>query len=314
GRLLVRPDEDRYRNNQARFTTQVNVPAGASRKFHLVIPGKLARAQPAVQLYSGDVLLAQSRVEGTMVSGNRVAVALSESITGDGSGLHNWLSREEGAQINLKYLPPGELPADLLLLDHADIIMTDAAGGSQLNASQAQVIKDWVRLGGTLVLFAGAENGAAGCFSDISPVQVTGRKTITGNLGGLRSGAPLEAAAGRLVAGRVLTGENGIPVLAGRKLGRGQVLYCGVAPEHLGDESEGVWSTLFGVNQKPGTEILRVDKLSVWRPQNLTHASSYLPGLTVPVLLLVALWLVYVVVVGPLLYFMLRRTDRRDWA
>ena len=315
GRLLVRLDEDRYRNNLARFTTQVNVPAGASKKYNLIIPGEFARAQPVVQLYAGDVLLAQSRVEGTMVSGNRVAVALSESITGDGSGLQNWLSKEEGSQINLKYLSPGELPADPLLLDHADIIMTDAAGGSQLNASQVQMVKDWVRLGGTLVLFAGAENGIAGCFSDISPVQLTGHTAIAGNLGGLRSGAPLETAAGRLVAGRVLAGEDGVPVLAGRKLGRGQVLYCGVAPDALGTESQELWSTLFGVNQKSGAELLQTDKLSVWRPNNsLINASSYLPGLTVPVLLLVALWLAYVIALGPLLYFILRRTDRRDWA
>jgi len=317
GLIMVGPDEDRrerIRADLARFSMNIKVPAGGSKQFHLVIPGELARTQPVVELYSGDILLAQSRVEGTMVSGNRVAVALSENITGGGSGLHTWLSKEEGSQINLKYLTPDELPADTLLLDLADIILTDAAGGSQLNENQVRAIKEWVHLGGTLVLFAGDENGANGCFSDISPVHVTGRKTIAGDLGGMRSGAPLEVAAGNLVTGRELVVENGVPVLASRKLGRGQVLYCGVAPDKLGVEAGGVWSTLFGIDQESGTNLLRVDKLSVWRPNSLTYASSFLPGLTVPVSLLAVLWLLYVVTVGPLFYFILHRMDRRDWA
>lgn len=317
GTLLVRHDEERYghRPDLARFVMNIKVPAGESKQFHMVIPGELARTQPLVELVSGGLVLAKSRVEGTAVSGGLVALALSEDITGGGSGLHTWLSGERGSQINLKCMSSGEIPANSLLLGVADVIMTGASGVSSLNEKQVRAIKEWVHLGGKLVLFAGAGAGKGGFFSDISPVHVTGKKTVAGKLGGLRSGGPLEVASGRLVAGREVVVEDGVPVVARRKLGRGQVLFCGIDPGDLGSEAGGIWSTLFDINQETGEDILRVKKLLAWGSNSLVYASSYLPQLAgPPVSLLAILWLIYVAAVGPVLYFILRRADRRDWA
>lgn len=312
GTIMVRQEEERperRRPDLAQFIMNVNVPADAHEQFRMVIPGELASMKPVVELVSGDLVLAKSRVEGIAVGGGRVILALSEEIMEQ-----TWQSKSPGPEINMKYLSPGELPEDSLLLGSADAILIDPSSISSLNERQVRAVKEWVHLGGTLSLFGGAGAGDSGSFSDISPVRVTGRKTVDGKLAGLRSGGPLNVASGELVAGSALALENGVPVLARRELGRGQVLYCGVSPRDLGGEARGVWSTLFGVSPDPGSLPPKRPSLPMGAG-SLAQASSYIPRLAgPPVPMLVLLWLIYVMAVGPLLYFLLRRADRRDWA
>jgi hypothetical protein len=224
-----------------------------------------------------------------------------------------WQNKSPGSEITLKYLSPGELPGKSLLLGAADTILIDPSSISSLNDQQAGAVKEWVRLGGTLVLFGGAGAGEGGIFSDISPVRVTGEKTVDGNLAGLRSGGPLDVASGNLVTGWVLSQKNGVPVLARRELGRGQVYYCGATPGDLGGEARGVWSTLFDTITNPDDK-----NLPAGSPRSagaLVSVSSYIPQLAgPPVPVLALLWLLYVAAMGPLMYYLLRRADRRDWA
>ncbi|MDF9408364.1 hypothetical protein L7E55_08335 [Pelotomaculum isophthalicicum JI] len=315
GLLRVRHYDERI-PDVSRFIIDVNVPADALAQYRMVIPGELAAEMPVVELVSGDLVLAKSRVEGAAVSGGRVALALSGEIMG--SGLQAWLSKSTDSKINLKYLSPGELPADSLVLNAADIIMVDVSSMTALTDGQIRALKNWVYPGGTLVLFGGAGAGEGGVFSEISPVLVTRKKMVGGELAGLRSGGPLEVASGELVAGNALAVDTGVPVLASRELGRGQVFYCGAASRDLGSEAQGIWSALFGTTSDQGNVTGKLKRSSLPHiniQDNLTQASSYIPGLAGPPLpVLALLWLVYAAIVGPLLYFLLRRADRRDWA
>ncbi|MCL6449492.1 MAG: hypothetical protein K6U04_15365 [Armatimonadetes bacterium] len=261
------------------------MPAGAGGPYRLVIPGELASVKPVVRLVSGGQVLAESRVEGVAVDGGRmVLLALGEDVAG--GGLQDWLSRGAGSLATLKYLSPGELPGDSLLLGAADIIMIGPAGVSRLSREQVKALKEWVHLGGSLVLLGGAGAGEGGSFADVSPVQVSSRQVVDGKLGGLRSGGPLPVAAGRLVAGKALAVENGVPVLARRPLGRGEVLYCGADPGDLGGEARDVWSALLN-STVPGPGI-KVRPLQgpylIGGPaaDPLVAPSAYIPRLTGP--------------------------------
>ncbi|CEP67604.1 Class I glutamine amidotransferase-like [Moorella glycerini] len=321
GTITVEQDEERperRRPDLARVATDVDVPAGASGQYRLVIPGELASVKPVVRLVSGGQVLAESWVEGVAVDdGRMVILALGEDVTG--GGLQDWLSQGVGSLATLKYLSPGELPGDSLLLSAADIIMIGPAGVSRLSQEQVKALKEWVYLGGSLVLLGGAGAGEGGSFTDVSPVQVSSRQVVAGKLEGLRSGGPLLVAAGRLVAGKALAVENGVPVLARRPLGRGEVLYCGAAPGDLGGEARDVWSALLNSTiPGPGIKVLLPQgPYPTGNPAvaSLVAASAYIPRLAgPPVPVLALLWLVYATAVGPLLYFLLRRADRRDWA
>ncbi|OAT85020.1 hypothetical protein A6M21_07300 [Desulfotomaculum copahuensis] len=316
-----------------RVAINADVPANSSKQFRLVIPGELAFTRPVVQLVSGGRALAESRVEGAAVDGaNRVILALGRDIAG--GGLQAWLSEGPGAQTNLKYLSAAGLPANSLLLGTADVIMINPAAVAALNAQQVHAIKEWVNLGGTLVLFGGAGAGEGGAFAGVSPVLVTGNQMVDGKLGGLRSGGPLAVAAGRLVAGRALVVDDGVPVLARRQLGWGEVVYCGAAAGDLGGSARGVWSALLqnavpvtGVDHSPPDSVtvpaagVKNLPLRGFYPvmtqaaNQLAGPSAYIPQLAgPPAPVLVLLWLAYTAAVGPLLYYLLRRSGRRDWA
>lgn len=319
GVVTVKPDrerQDKYNPGTAMYTMEVKVPAGAREQFSMVIPGELAAQRPEVELLAGGQVLARSRVEGAAVGGGRVILALSEEIMG--SGLQAWLSKTPGPQNNLKFLTPGELPASPVPLGAADVIMIDAAGVPALTESQGRALKEWVYLGGTLMLFGGAGAGEGEVFSDVSPVLVTGKKTVEGRLGGLRNGGPLNVATGELVAGKAVVREGGTPVLARRQLGRGLVFFCGAAPGDLGSGAQGLWPAMFGT--APGLENVipppgRISQAFLASQDVLTDASAYIPRLAgPPIPVLALLWTVYAAAVGPLLYFLLRRKDRRDLA
>ena len=310
GKIIVKPDDERQKHlNSPWFTLDVKIPANTREQYSILIPGQFAASMPIVELVSGDLVLAKSRVEGAAVGGGLVAVALSENIMQ--SGLQTWLSEKPDSQINLKYLSPHELSSNSMALVAADVIMLDASGVPSLTENQARALKEWVHLGGTLALFDGAGAGKGELFEDISPMQVTGKKTVDGTLEGMRTGGPIVVASGELATGRAVAVENGVPLLARRELGRGQVFYCGAAPRDLSDGAREVWSTLFGSFSETKSDR----NISPNTTGALVQASAYIPQLAgPPVTVLALLWLVYATVAGPLLYFLLRRIDRRDWA
>lgn len=291
---------------EPRFVLDVDIPANAQAQYRMVIPGQLAGVA-VVELVAGDLVLAQTLVEGVAVSGSRIALALSEEIMG--SGFQLWLARNSFTDIDLKYLQAPELPVDNLSLSAADLIMVDAAGLVGLTDEQIQALKEWVYSGGTLVLFGGAGAAAGGAFAEISPVLAQGQALIRGNLAGLTA---MPVAAGELQpGGDALVVDNGVPLLAKRELGRGQVFYCAAAVSDLNGEAEWAWSALRHSPRQPAS----LPYFDYRGYNHLTNISSYIPGLAGPSpWLLTLLWLAYAVIVGPLLYFLLRRADRRDWA
>lgn len=291
---------------EPRFVLEVDVSANAQAQYRMVIPGQLA-GWVVVEFVAGDLVLAQTLVEGVSVSGSRIALALSEEIMG--SGFQLWLGRNSFTDLDLKYLQPPELPADNLALSAADLIMVDAVGLAGLTDEQIQALKEWVYSGGTLVLFGGAGAAAGGAFVEISPVLVQGQALLRGSLAGL---TVVPVAAGELLpGGDALVVDNGVPLFAKRALGRGQVFYCAAAASDLNSEAEWAWSALRNSPRQPASS-----PYFDYRGYNhLTNISGYIPGLAGPSpWLLTLLWLAYAAIVGPLLYFLLRRADRRDWA
>lgn len=317
GLLEVKPftDQNQRYQPQVYFQKEFKVPAQARKELGIVISGELASSMPVVELTAGGVVLASSRVEGAAVSGNQVVLALSERMMG--SGLQTWLAKDKGFPVTFKYLPPQGLPTEPVGLAVADVILVDTAAVALLSGPQVQALKEWTYLGGRLVLLGGAGAGELGIFSDISPVRSAGERQISGIFNGLRAGGPLKVVAGNLVAGKAVISEKGIPVLARRTLGRGQVCYCGAGPEDLGQEATRLWPLLIEFPSQPESQLYnslgKMAQRNNW--YNLVDASLYIPQLKGPSLwLLLVLWLVYVAAIGPLLYLILRRYDRRDWA
>ena len=228
-------------------------------------------------------------------------------------------SRTTVAHIGLDELPP--VPA---ALDGLDALIIADSDTSRLSAAQTAAIRAWVVGGGDLVVGGGqAAVGNAAAFAYIMPVRV-GPPQATHDLSSLvkfagssepitltdqvaASGATMQPGAHLLAAF-----ADGTPLLAQRDYGRGRISYIGVDPNLGALRAWGgyanLWQNLLAAHYGgPSFNALNIGSFGA--------GSSLLPQLDLPnpALLLVVL-LVYIIVVGPLNYLLLRQLGRREWA
>lgn len=258
------------RNNPV-YMAEVDIPAGGRVTRELVIPGELASNSPLVRLVAGGNTVAEAALEGTGLGGGTVIMPLGEKVTG--SSLFTWLDKKYGGQVTVKYLPPEELPDKSIFLGAADVIVADGEAATRLNPGQAGALKEWVMLGGTLLLSGEPAIAAGSPFSDIAP-----------GLPGLQA------------------------ALERRALGRGEVILSRTAVEDIKDSEGRVWESL-GIVPGDGGQI-KIETKNV-----IANAGSYFPMVKLPdIQVLVLLWAVYLLAVGPGLYLLLRRFNRRELA
>ncbi|PZR97602.1 MAG: hypothetical protein DLM69_09535, partial [Candidatus Chloroheliales bacterium] len=242
-------------------------------------------------------------------------MTLGNIATTQGSGS----SRTTVAHIGLDELPPA--PAALDGLDALVIVDGDTV---RLSEAQRAAVRAWVVGGGDLVIAggqAGASNAAG--FADTLPVRVAAPQpladlsplamfagssepiTLTGQV--VASGATLQPGARLLAAS-----PDGNPLLAQRNYGRGRVSYIAVDPNLGALRAWGgytnLWQSLFAAHYSgPTFNALNMNRYG--------FGASLLPQLDLPdpVLLFIIL-LVYIAVVGPLNYLLLRQLGRREFA
>lgn len=318
GLLVVEPDKDSVRRKgsvaAAKFQKSVEVPAGGVIKTSMMVPGDMINMNAAVVLLADGAPVAAGPIQGTAVNGGLIALSLGEKpLRG---GVAAWLDNTFGGQTTVKYLAPSHLPQDPLELGMVDVIIVDEQSVSQLSQRQVKLLKDWVYQGGMTIISGGAGTRDGGPLSELSPVMAEEQKVISADLGGLQvAQGNMTITTGRLLRGEVLTKVNGVALVASRSFGKGRVIYSGVSLENIASGSAAIWPIIFGQgNDLKGFDLRKGQELKYIGNDVLGNVAAYLPQLqTPPVPRVVAAWAVYILVVGPVLYLVLKRYDRRDW-
>ena len=126
--------------------------------------------------------------------------------------------------------------------------------------------------------------------------------------------APVPALTGELVRGSVLAWSDGHPIAAQASVGQGQVVVLGIDPSTPSlagaPGASGMWRQVIGPlsGQALNPLVLQDDS-------QLVAALNSLPAVALPDLgLLFGLLAVYIALIGPINYLVLRRIDRREWA
>lgn len=217
-----------------------------------------------------------------------------------------------------------DLPPEPAALAGLDVLMFHDVDTGSISLEQREAIRQWVARGGHLVIAGGSSwQRTTAAFADVLPVTVT--RTATA-----QSLAPLAeyvrfpggdlAAATAIAVGRpepaavVLVAWNDVPLITRSTIGMGAVDFLAIEPnsEPLRSWSgkARLWSTLVAsTGQRPSW----AEGFTDWetaRQATLTTFNTTLPTLTQ----LCGFLALYVVLIGPLNYVILRRLNRREWA
>lgn len=222
-------------------------------------------------------------------------------------------------------------------LDSLGAIILDDVDTGQLRDEQRAALQAWVARGGTLVATVrpGGADTVAG-LANLLPVTVSGTRN-TSNLNSLADlvatpltgSGPFSIGDAKLknepgVAARVLAQQDGAPLAAVRDYGLGQVVYLGVSP---GVAPLKNWDgTLPLIKRLLAGHSLHLSYGASIRfgPSRGYYSSSLydsyggmfaLPGLDLPdPWLLAAFLFVYIIIVGPVNFIILRRMRRAELA
>lgn len=323
GRLVIRPETSGTVVGNA-FSSAIDLPSGSEKSALLNIKARSFPDKLRVELIDSDGLVRAAQEAGLIDLGPQdqlYAVVTGPNTAPPGlSGVHIGGFKSEQANWTINDIP--DFADSLAALDMMMLINIDSEG---LSSGQRAAIRQWVEGGGHLIVCGGptAQISAAG-LTELLPIVPRNTRSLN-NLNALarysgdsRAGLDQRAiiSTGSLHEDAdVLAAQGDIPLLARRTLGAGVVDYLGADPtlEPLAswDRLSEFWRTL---------QATRAPQPS-WRqgftqPSWGAEAVANLPGVDLlPPLQTLCLFLVsYIVLIGPLNYFILSRLRRNGWA
>ena len=294
---------------QADLLQNVDLPGGSRKQVRLLMRANLN--QTVVEIKVIDA-------QGKQLARNRSNVRVHDSqeiLVGVFGGPASSLAGASvpGRITTVMPLDPAQLPStDGELFNFAVIVLQDV----QPTADQAAALERWVATGGTLIVSGGPNSAelpkelvallpASVSRSNSSAVLTTlnGRNTPAFAQINLRVNQ-LQATADASMFG---VGANNEALIVSRKLGMGQILVTAFNPSDLPAEVNDrlVWPVLLQPQLYRDWNVA----LSPWSIQ-IRGTDQNLPS----VLGLMGILFGYILLIGPINYFILRRLDRREWA
>jgi len=215
-----------------------------------------------------------------------------------------------------------ELPEIAVAWNALDIVVLDDVDSGALTPEQLAAMRTWVEGGGQLVVTGGPGwQKTTAALGEILPVSVTGSESFA-DLPALaqaialpfRDPGPYLVTISSLVSGELIFHQDGLPLLARRSIGRGHVFFLSLDPKLAPlldwDGSERLWAEVAG----------QIAALPMWgrgiqNGYGAYSAVTSLPSLALPsVVQLILFSFAYVIVIGPVNYWILKRRHRSELA
>ncbi|NQX65424.1 hypothetical protein HQN90_04710 [Paenibacillus alba] len=322
-------------NKDFSYAQQVELPKGSTKVVTLLIPGfSYTSSNNSIAFY-----------EKTVKSGKKIPLdgktyleafqfpkeTLQVGVLARDVDTMNFLSllNQAGKKLNLIHLKQQEIPQEALGLDSFDVLVFNDFASDTLSKEQVQATKQWVKRGGTLILAGGAGySKTAAPFAEMAPVAYQGTESVqalseVAKMGEkeLQLTQPFTLSKASLTKGSVaIVSENTLPIYARSAYGAGYVAYAAydlsLNPMASWNGNSRLWEQLLAepIEKANAYDLnqMRNGNNGYWE---MNQALEYFPSLLPPKLGgLAIVLLIYAIVVGPLLYLILRRLDRREWA
>ncbi len=309
------------------FAAPAPLPAGARKEITLYVPPASFSRSLDVRLISGAQELKRVTVDITTHPQNEVLIGVVASRP-DALTLLGGLSLETRAKTVVLPMKLAELPERFEPLRSLDVLIFSDVDTSSLTPAQADALQAWVVQGGRLVLGggSGAARVLAGLPERLRPVTLAepvnletlpALEALTGSE--LRVPGPFVATFPATSQGAPIFREAGQALLTQMMLGKGWVLYLALDPASSPfDAWAGTlpfWRQLLEAELRYPQNVPIDIPLTVLEGEQMGYALQNLPVLDPPSIKTLALvLLVYIALIGPLNYLVLKRWRKLDWA
>ncbi|MGB8984936.1 MAG: hypothetical protein WCC12_23935, partial [Anaerolineales bacterium] len=303
-------------------STTIQLPATSRKEFFLYMysSGGYKRELTVALFSNGKVLKRVQRSINCINTENTIVGVLADTsstfdVLNDVKPLRGYL---RVAQLEI-----GDLPDRGQAWEALDALVVSNVDTGTLTPGQRQALKDWVAGGGKLFVTGGTNwQGTTAGLKDILPIDPTGTRRVD-SLSNLqdyvRNQTALDSnvilASGQIRAGaRVLVDQEGIPLLLEKPLGFGKVYFFAADPAL---RPLSTWSGMTEVYDHllaPKSQIPRWAEGTRY-DYRARQALGTIPELGLPsILYICGLLGLYIAIIGPLNYIVLRRAKRRELA
>jgi len=305
--------------NKPFVAAEISLPSTSRKVLFLSVYPQSFFSGLKVRLVADGKTLAESDLKITCIRAENLLIGLltdSPASYDALAGVKPLTGTVKIAQVGLDDLPDqvtGWAGLDALVISGVDT--------SALSSAQRQALELWVADGGRLFVVGGTKwQGAAAGLGELLPVELNNTQKVT-NLEALRQyfkvSTPIEGEATLAVGtlrpqAYVLSAQDGIPLLVEKMVGFGQVYFFAADP---GLQPLSRWDGMRAVYEFSLTRKSFNVWDTAWNADAANQALAVLPALGIPSIFASCGWmLLYLLVIGPLNYFFLRRIKRMELA
>jgi hypothetical protein len=318
---------------RALYQTPVTLPAGATKRITVYVPGSGVQGQVDATFQQGKRTLAS----GTTYPLGLDTSSLSIGVLANSPSDSGWLVQATQQQVTVHVIKLSAADIDPLpaALATFDLIVLTNVDTSQLDRAQLGALEGYVRNGGSLLLIGGPawQETLRPLPAALLPGRVVGTRTLS-NLHGLQSLDPVSQPRGGQAAavsvlshstGTILATQAGTPLVVRKAVGQGVIEYLAFDPALSPVQS---WSGVTGLLEHLVAAAAPLAISRTWSPQgfrlrfgrafsamSITSELSNLPPARQPLFeLLAVLILAYVFLLGPANFLVLRWIKRQHLA
>lgn len=309
------------------YQSPVTLPAGGSKHVVVDVPGSGIQGRVTASFVVGDKVMASGSAYPVGVDSGTLLIGVLAGSPDD----YAWLGPAIQGRVTTHVIPLSAATLDPTAqsLQAFDIIALTNVDSSQLDAAQMSALEQYVRDGGSLLLVGGAgwQKTLKPLSGSLLPGTLAGQRVLP-DLSGLRGLGPAPGTGSTVTtmlerpSGTVWAGERGVPLVVRESEGQGAVEYLAFDPaasalparspvlQHLVAMAAPV---AVARTWAPGGFRARFD--AIFRNVALTQELANAPAATLPLLAIFAvLTLVYVLLLGPANFLLLRRLGRQRLA
>lgn len=313
-----------YKNDlsgQTVYGTDISLPAISRKEFFLYVYPNGSIRNFTVSVLDGNKALAKTN----LIVNCEFDQMTFFGVLADDPSAYNALNdiRPLVGVVHVAQLKISDLPDRAQGWDALDVLIISNVDSGTFTAEQKQALELWLANGGKLFVTGGIHwQATTAGLNDFLPIELKSTQNIT-NLSALSTYIKDETLfeQGTIIAtGRVqenaniLVEQDGLPLLIEKQIGFGEVFYFAADPNlqplSNWDGMKEIYSHLLGFKSpKP----IWAD--ASWDSYQANDALATLPELSLPSFIYICCWLgVYVSVIGPVNYFVLRRMKRTELA